>query len=75
MGSHKQCAGLESKVKDRGVFLAAYKMYKKAGNSSKMARAKAQFPSSEEIFTEGMTIGQSISVGCWIGETVTLQKR
>ncbi len=75
MGSSKQCAGLESKVKDRGVFLAAYKMYKKAGNAAKMARAKAQFPSSEEIFTEGMTIGQSISVGCWIGETVTLQKR
>ncbi len=75
MGSFKQCAGLESKVKDRGVFLAAYKMYKKAGNSSKMARAKAQFPSSEEIFTEGMAVGQNISVGCWVGETVTLQKR
>ena len=60
---------------DRAVFIAAYAMYQKAGNSSAMANAKSQFPSQEELFLYNMEVGQSYTVGCWINETITLQKR
>lgn len=73
--SYKECQGGESKVLDRGVFLAAYKMYEKAGNKSQMAACKEQFPSIEEMFNEGYEEGQSITVGCWINETVALARR
>lgn len=73
--SYEECRGGESKVKDRGVFLAAYEMYKKAGNTDAMEKAKEQFPSIGEIFEEGMQEGQSMMVGCWIQENVTLQRR
>lgn len=73
--SYDQCKGGEDVVKDRAVFLAAYEMYKKAGNASGMAQAKAQFPSKEEVFTYNYKVGDSLSVGCWIGESVTIQTR
>lgn len=75
MSSFEQCKGGENIVKDRAVFLAAYEAYQKAGNSSRMAKAKEGFPSAEEIFNAEMEVGQQISVGCWINETVALQKR
>lgn len=73
--SYDQCKGGEDMVKDRAVFLAAYEMYKKAGNSSGMSQAKAQFPSKEEVFTYNYKVGDSISTGCWVGENVTIQTR
>ena len=73
--SYDDCRGDKSKVMDRGVFLAAYKMYEKAGNQTQMAASKEQFPSIEEIFNEGKEEGQSITVGCWINESVTIQRR
>ncbi|MGB3181364.1 MAG: hypothetical protein WBB45_08235 [Cyclobacteriaceae bacterium] len=73
--SYDACKGGQSRVKDRAVFIAAYDMYRKAGNSQGMANSKAQFPSKEEVFTEDMQVGQSLSVGCWIGTTVSLQTR
>jgi len=73
--SFEDCKGGESKVKDRGVFLAAYEMYQKAGNSSQMQASKEQFPSIEEIFSENYEEGQSITVGCWINQTVTIKRR
>lgn len=73
--SYEDCRGDKSKVLDRGVFLAAYKMYEKAGNQTQMNASKEQFPSIEEIFNEGYEEGQSITVGCWINETVTVQRR
>lgn len=75
MNSYNDCRGGSSKVDDRGVFLAAYEMYKKGGDSQKMATAKSQFPSIEEIFSEGKKEGETITVGCWINETVTLERR
>ncbi|MEQ9424439.1 MAG: tetratricopeptide repeat protein [Cyclobacteriaceae bacterium] len=75
MNSFEACSGGESRVKDRAVFIAAYEQYRKAGDGSGMANAKAQFPSIDEIFTEGYEEGQSISTGCWIGETVQLERR
>lgn len=73
--SYEQCKGGENIVHDRGVFLAAYEMYKRGGASARMANAKEQFPSAEEIFTYNMEVGQQMTVGCWINETVTIQKR
>lgn len=71
----QECYGQQSLVQDRSIFLAAYKMYEKAGNTSAMETAAKQFPSAEEIFNENKELGQQITVGCWINETVTLQKR
>ena len=73
--SYDDCKGGKSKVLDRGVFLAAYDMYQKAGNTSQMKASKEQFPSVEEIFTETYKDGQSITVGCWINQTVSIQTR
>ncbi len=74
MNSSGDCKG-ENVVETRAVYIAAYNWYAKAGNSSKMANAKAQFPSIEEIFTYGMKEGDNVTVGCWINETVQLQRR
>lgn len=73
--SFQTCQGGESKVLDRGVFLAAYKMYEKAGNEAQMQASKEQFPSIEEIFNESYEEGETITVGCWINETVAIQRR
>jgi tetratricopeptide (TPR) repeat protein len=73
--SADQCKQGVSKVDDRGYYLAAYEMYQKAGNTSAMGRAKQQFPSKEEVFLEGKSVGAEMEVGCWISETVTIQTR
>ena len=75
MNSFNDCKGGVSVIKDRAVFIAAYNAYQRAGDSKGMAQARAQFPSKEEVFTEGMQVGQSLSTGCWVGETVTLATR
>ena len=73
--SFNDCKQGKSKVDDRACYLAAYEMYKKAGNSSGMERAQQQFPSKEEVFLEGKSVGSTHSVGCWIGENVVIQTR
>lgn len=75
MRSYDDCKEGVSKVKDRAVFIAAYEMYRKGGDQSKMAAAKEQFPSIEEIFSESMSEGQAITVGCWVNESVQLERR
>lgn len=75
MQSFNDCAGGESKVDDRAIYIAAYDQYRRAGNSAGMTNAKAQFPSIEEIFNEGKEEGQSITIGCWINTTVKLERR
>lgn len=75
MESFNDCKGGVSRAKDRSVYIAAYNAYQRAGNSSGMNQAKNQFPSKEELFTEGLQAGQTINTGCWIGETVTLATR
>lgn len=64
-------------IKAKLVYIAAYEMYEKAGDRSGMSKAKQYFPSAEEIFTQGMTekIGTQMNTGCWVGESVTLQKK
>jgi tetratricopeptide (TPR) repeat protein len=75
MSASNDCRGGESRAKDYSIFIAAYNAYQKAGDSKGMGEAKARFPSKEELFTEGLQVGSSISTGCWIGETVTLSTR
>ena len=73
--SFTECKENVDMVKDRLVFIAAYDMYSKAGNAKKMASTKEQFPSKEELFNGDYTVGQTLSVGCWINKTVVLQTR
>lgn len=75
MTSFEQCKEGVSKVQDRAIFIAAYNMYQKAGSQSMMKAAKEQFPSMEEMFELNMEEGQTVKVGCWVNETVTLQRR
>lgn len=75
MGSYKQCGGGDA-VQSRAVFLAAYDMYAKAGDSKGMANAKAQFPTVTDAFTlNKYKEGDTLNVGCWIGGTTTLRLR
>lgn len=74
MGSFNECKA-DNIVDSRAVYIAAYNMYAKAGDSEKMAGAKEQFPSIEEIFTYGKKEGDSVTISCWINETVQLQRR
>lgn len=75
MTSSKDCSKEQSYAEDRLIFIAAYEMYAKAGNQQKMAQAKSQFPSNEELFTVGWKEGESKKIECWIGETVVLRSR
>jgi len=75
MGAFNDCKGGESRAKDYSVFIAAYNAFQRAGNSDGMREARSRFPSKEELFTEGKMAGESISTGCWVGETVTLATR
>ncbi len=72
--SFKECK-CDDVLQTRSIYIAAYEMYKKAGNTSKMNQAKENFPSAEDIFNLDKTEGDQISTGCWINETVSLQKR
>ena len=73
--SFNACKKLEDPVKDRSVFLAAYDMFQKAGESNLMASAKAQFPSKDDIFTFNYQRGATINTGCWIGENTVIRAR
>lgn len=60
---------------NKALYIAAYNQYSKAGNSSKMASAKEQFPTMEDIFVRNKKEGDLIKVGCWINENVALKKK
>lgn len=62
-------------VISRSVYLAAYDMYEKAGNSAKMETAKKQFPSDQEVFFTNRKIGDKVNTGCWINKDVIVRKR
>jgi len=75
MNSYNDCKEGKDPVYDRAVFLAAYNWYSKAGDVQGMAKAKEQFPSMEDVFTWNYELGQEINIGCWINETVKIQRR
>ncbi|MEL6558423.1 MAG: hypothetical protein AAFQ94_09580 [Bacteroidota bacterium] len=75
-GSFESCKNGKSIVGDRGVYLAAYQWYEKAGNQKKMKLAAQQFPSIEEIFGELKKEGEQFSIeNCWGQEKVTIRRR
>jgi len=74
-GSFEECAGKKDIVLDRAVYIAAYNMYKKAGNTEQMEASLSQFPGIDEIFIGGYEEGQELSIGCWINEKVKLERR
>ena len=75
MNSFDDCSKSRSQIEDRSIFMAAYDMYQKAGNSKGMAEAKIQFPTVSDVFTANMKEGESIKVGCWINVTTTIKTR
>ncbi len=72
--SFEQCKS-DDVLKTRSVFIAAYNMYEKAGATKKMSEMKQSFPSADDIYSASKNIGDVVSTGCWINETVKLQKR
>ena len=40
-----------------------------------MAEAKSYFPEMSEIFQYNKKVGDPISTGCWINQTVALDKK
>lgn len=73
--SFNECSKKENQADDRAVYLLAYDYYAKAGATQKMNAAKASFPSKEDIFLVNYAQGQSVRVGCWIGESTTVRTR
>ncbi len=73
--SFEGCKQGKNPVVDRGVFIAAYDMFKKAGNTELMETAREQFPTKEQVFTYTMSIGDPLEVDCWINSTVSIATR
>ena len=74
-GSFDGCAKKVNQADDRLVFLIAADYYQRAGNGKKVAMAKENFPSKEEIFLIDYKAGDTKNVGCWIGESTTIRTR
>ena len=74
VSSYELCKKGLSRVEDRAVFIAAYQMFKRAGNEDMMQKTRAQFPTAEQMFELGLSEGTEIEIGCWIQEKVTLMK-
>jgi tetratricopeptide (TPR) repeat protein len=75
LNSFDECAKQKHQAEDRLVFLIAYDMYQKAGETQKMANAKTLFPSKEEIFELDYKNGDKIKVACWINEETIIRTR
>lgn len=75
LNSFDECAQGKHQVEDRLVFLAAYDMYERAGETQKMNSAKSSFPSIEEIFELNYKRGDKVKVKCWINEDTILRTR
>src|SRR5688572_10693807 len=75
MNSYSECAQQKHKAQDRFIFLIAYDMYQKAGETQKMENAKSSFPSSEEIFELNYKRGDKVRVACWINEDTIIRTR
>jgi tetratricopeptide (TPR) repeat protein len=73
--SHESCSKKVNQADDRLVFLIAADYYQRAGNGKKVAQAKENFPSKEEIFVIDYKVGDTKTVGCWIGESTTIRTR
>ena len=75
MNSFDDCKKLKSKAEDRLIYLAAFDMFARAKDNAGMARARAQFPSKEEIFEVNWKAGDVKPLECWIGGSVSIRTR
>ena len=75
MNSFDDCKKLKSQAEDRLIFIAAYDMYARAKDGQGMAKAKAQFPSVENIFEMTWSKGDRKNIDCWIGGSVEIRTR
>lgn len=75
LNSFEECKKGKSKAEDRFIFLVAYDMYQKAGESARMADAKASFPSREEVHEANYQPGDKVAVSCWINEETIIRTR
>jgi len=70
--SFNSCANKTDLIKDYSVFCAAYDKYKAAGDSQGMSKSSKMFLSAGDVHQSVYSAGQSIQVGCWIGETTQI---
>lgn len=75
MNSWDDCSKKVSQIDDRSIYMAAYDLYQKVGNTEGMAQAKAQFPTVSDVFTANKKEGDPIRVGCWINVSTTIKTR
>lgn len=75
MNSFDDCYQSKSQIDDRSIYMAAYDLYQKAGNTKGMTEAKAQFPTVSDVFTANKKEGDAIRVGCWINVSTTIKTR
>lgn len=76
MNAGDACTLRKSKAEDRLIYIAAYEMYVKSGNQTKIGHARAQMPSVTELFELDWKDGEKKTIShCWVGETVTLRTR
>ncbi|BDD11947.1 hypothetical protein FUAX_43790 (plasmid) [Fulvitalea axinellae] len=75
MGSFLQLKQGKNRVHDHAIYIAAYNMYKKAGNSAGMKKAKANWPKKEHLFSYSIKEGTPYKIGGWVGTTVKLVGR
>lgn len=73
--SFNDCKQSDDKFADYAVFMAAYDLYKKAGDTNAMEKAQAQFPTNAEVHTGNRTKGEVLKIGCWINATTKLRTR
>ena len=73
--SFEQCKRGIKKSDDYAVFIAAFDKYKLAGEIKGMRKVEKLFPTMEDIFSDDYKEGQTIRIGCWIGETVSLRRK
>ena len=75
------CSG-STPVEKLAVFWVAVDMFSKAKRVDPSIADKANenigiyskyFPSSEEIFFQGLKVGDSYQVGCWINASTTIR--
>lgn len=75
MASFEECAEGYSQVDDRAIFMAAYDLFQKAGDTAGMQSAQAQFPTTSQAFSETYEEGARIDVSCWINVKTKLRTR
>jgi len=82
--AHNSKSDGESDFEKSQVFWVAVDYYAKAKKADPTVEAEANqkigtysqyFPPKEEIFFNGLTVGQSITLGGWIGESTTIREK